>query len=328
VKRRDFITLLGGAATAWPLAARAQQSGRVRRIGILMSVFKDSATDARIKTFEEELQKLGWASGHNVRIDVRWGEGNFDHIRQYASELIAIPTDVILASGIVPLQELRHAAGTVPIVFVLVVDPVGQGVVQSLSRPGGNITGFTQFEFSICGKWVELLKEIAPRTRRIGVLRHPTDGTGVAQYSVVQATAQSLGLELSPIDTSDAGKIEQGIAAFAGAPDRGLIVTTSQTATIHRELITALAARHRLPAVYPYRYFASGGGLITYGPDLTDQYRRAASYCDRILKGEKPADLPVQQPTKFELVINLTSAKALGLEVPPMLLARADEVIE
>ena len=328
MRRRDFITLLGTAA-AWPLAARAQQSERIRRIGILMSITEDSATEARIKAFQEELQKLGWTTGRDVQIDVRWGEGDFNLIRKYASELIAIPADVVLANGIVPVQELRRATGTPPpIVFVLVVDPVGQGLVESLARPGGNITGFTQFEFSICGKWVELLKEIAPRTRRIGVLRHPTDGTGVAQYGVVQATAQSLGIELSPIDPRDAGKIEQGIAALTRAPDGGLIVTTSQAATIHRELITTLAARHRLPAVYPYRFFASGGGLISYGPDLMDEYRLAAGYCDRILKGEKPADLPVQQPTKFELVINLPTARALGLNVPPMLLARADEVIE
>ena len=327
MKRRTFITLLGGAA-AWPLTARAQQPNRIRRIGILMSIAQDSLTEPRIGTFQEELQNLGWTPGRNVRIDVRWGAGDFDLIRKYASELAGIPADVVLASGIVPVQELRRAASTLSIVFVLVADPVGLGLVESLARPGGNITGFTQFEFSFGGKWVELLKEIAPRTRRIGVLRLPTDGSGVAQYSVVSAAAQSLGMESSPIDPSDAGKIESGIAAIASVPDCALIVTTSQAATIHRQLIATLAARHRLPAMYPYRYFASGGGLISYGIDLMDQYRRAAGYCDRILKGEKPADLPVQQPTKVELVINLKTAKALGLEVPPTLLARADEVIE
>src|SRR5262249_33332896 len=293
LKRREFIILLGGAA-AWPLAARAQQPDRIRRIGILMSIAQDSFTEARIATFQQELQKLGWTAGRNVRIDVRWGAGDFDLIRKHASELVGIPADVILANGIVPAQELRRATRTVPIVFALVADPVGIGLVDSLPRPGGNITGFTLFDFSIGGKWVELLKEIAPRTRRIGILRLPTDGVGVAQYSVVSASAQSLGMESSPIDASDAGKIENGIAAIASVPDCALIVTAGQTATIHRQLITTLAARHRLPAVYPFPYFASGGGLISYGTDFIDQYRRAAGYVDRILKGEKPADLPVQ----------------------------------
>jgi putative ABC transport system substrate-binding protein len=295
---------------------------------MLMSVAKDQFTEHRIEVFQEELQKFGWTTGRNLRIDVRWGGGDFDLIRKYAAELIALPVELVLASGIVPVQELRRANPSLPIVFVLVLDPVGSGLVDSLARPGGNITGFPQFEFSMCGKWVELLREIAPRIRRIGVMRHPTDGIGVAQYGVVQAAAQSLGLESSPIDPSDAGTIEQGIAGFAIAPERGLIVTTSQAVTIHWELITKLAAQHRLPAVYAHRFFASGGGLISYGADLMDQYRRAAGYCDRILKGGKPGELPVQQPTKFELVINLKTARALGLDVPPTLLARADEVIE
>jgi putative ABC transport system substrate-binding protein len=328
MRRRDFIKVIGGTAAAWPLAARAQQRDRVRRVGILMSVAKDPATEPRIKIFQEELQKAGWVNGRNVQVDVRWGGGDFDLIRKHASDLVAIPSDVVLATGIVPVRELRRASSTTPIVFVLVIDPVGSGLVDSLARPGGNITGFPQFEFSMCSKWVELLKEMVPRIRRIGVLRHPTDGSGIAQYGVVQSAAQSLGIESSPIDPSDASTIEQGIAAFASAPDRGLIVTTSQAATIHWELIIRLAAQHRLPAVYAHRFFASGGGLISYGADLMDQYRRAASYCDRILKGEKPADLPVQQPTKFELVINLKTAKALGLTMPDKLLAIADEVIE
>jgi putative ABC transport system substrate-binding protein len=328
MRRRDFITLLTGAPS-WPLAVRAQPGGRTRRIGVLVpGAAGDPEYQTRIKIFREELQKLGWTDGRNAQIDVRWGEGDSDRIGKYAAELVAIPADLILASGIVPVQALRRVTRTVPVVFVLVIDPVGQGIVESLARPGRNLTGFTQFEFSICGKWVELLKQVAPGIRRIGVLRHPTDGTGLAQYSVIQATAQSLGLELRPIDTSDAGMIEQGVAAFASAPDRGLVVTTAATATIHRELIVTLAARHRLPAVYPYRFFAAGGGLTSYGPDLIDQYRRAAGYCDRILKGEKPADLPVQAPTKFELAINLKTARALGLDVPPTLLAIADEIIE
>jgi putative ABC transport system substrate-binding protein len=325
MRRREFIGLLGCAAASLPLAARAEQA---RRVGILMSVAKDSATESRLTTFQQELQKFGWTNGGNVQIDVRWGEGDLDHIRKYASELIALGSDTILASGVVPVQELRRATRTVPIVFVLVVDPVGQGVVESLARPGGNMTGFTQFEFSICGKWVELLKQISPRLVRIGVLRAAAEGTGIAQYGVIQATAQSLGVELSPIDTSEAGEIERSVAAFASAPNRGLIVTTGQSSTIHRELITTLAARHRLPAVYPYGFFAAGGGLISYGPDLIDQYRRAATYVDRILKGEKPADLPVQAPTKYELVVNLKTAKALGLTITSNVLATADEVIE
>jgi len=329
MKRRKFIALLCGVGAALPLMARAQPGGRTRRIGVLVpGTPGDPLYETRIKIFREELQKLGWADGRNVQIDVRWGEGDFDRIGKYASELAAIPAEVVFASGVVPVQALRRAIPTVPIVFVLVVDPVGQGIVESLARPGGNVTGFTQFEFSICGKWVELLRQVASDARRVGVLRHPTDGAGVAQYSVIQAAAQPLGMELSPIDSSNAGKIEQGITTFASAPNRGLIVATSQSSAIHRELIVTLAARHRLPAVYPFNYFTSGGGLISYGPDLLDQYRRAAGYCDRILKGEKPADLPVQQPTAFELVINLKTARTLGLTVPDALLATANEVIE
>jgi len=253
MRRRTFIAGLGSTA-AWPVLARAQQVGRVRRVGILMSIAKDPATEDRIKSFQEELRKLGWINGRNVQIDVRWGGDDLDQIRKYASELIAIPSDVIVASGFVPVQVLRRATRTVPIVFVQVIDPIGNGIVESLARPGGNVTGFAMFEFSICGKWVELLNLIVPDVRRIGVLRHPTTIAGVAQYGVIQAAAQSLRIELNPIDASDAHTIEQGIPAFASAPDRGLIVTTSPSTTIHQELIATLAARHRLPAVYPYRF--------------------------------------------------------------------------
>ncbi len=328
MNRRQSIALIGSAA-AWPFAAGAQEPDRMRRIGILMSVTRDPVTEGRITAFQQALQKLGWTNSDNVQIDVRWGNGDLDRIRKYASELAALFPDVIVANGAVPVQALMHATRDVPIVFVLIVDPVGQGFVQSLARPGGNITGFSLFEFSICGKWVELLNQVSPRLKRIGVLRDPTDAAGSAgQYAIVQATAQSYGIEAIPIDTTDAAKIERGIGALGGAPGHGIVVTTSQSATVYCKLITTLAVRYRLPAVYPLRYYAIGGGLISYGPDLIDQIKRAAGYADRILKGEKPADLPVQAPTKYELVINLKTAKSLGLAVPQTLLATADEVIE
>jgi putative ABC transport system substrate-binding protein len=316
MRRREFITLLGGAATAvWPLAARAQPAERMRRIGVLQTLASDDPqTQASIAAFLQGLQKLGWSDGRNVRIDYREGLGNTDNIRKYAAELVALAPDVILAIGTANTGLLLQATRTVPIVFVVVIDPVGAGFVDSLARPGGNATGFLLFEYSLAGKWLELLKEIAPRV--------------IGQFGAVQAMAPSLGVELSPVDVRDAPEIERAVTAFARSGNGGLIVTPSALTTRYRDLIIALAARHKLPAVYGNRYFLAGGGLIYYGPDFIDQYRRAAGYVDRILKGEQPADLPVQAPTKYDLAINLKTAKALGLEIPASVLARADEVIE
>jgi len=327
VIRREFITLLGGAAAAWPLATRAQQSDRVRRIGALMNLAADDPEAlGRITAFVQGLQQLGWTDGRNVRIDARWAAGNADNFRKYAAELIALAPDGILATSTQAVTALQQATHTAPIVFVQVIDPVGAGLVASLARPGGNTTGFTVFEYGMSGKWVELLKEIAPGVRRVAVLRDLA--IGIAQLAAIQAVAPSFGVELTVIGVRDADEIESAVAAFARSPNGGLIVTASTPAAIHRELISTLAARHRLPAVYSFRYFVTAGGLISYGPDSIDPYRRAAGYIDRILKGEKPADLPVQAPTKYELVVNLKTAKALGLEVPATVLARADEVIE
>jgi putative ABC transport system substrate-binding protein len=330
MKRREFITLVGGAAAAWPIAGRAQQPDRMRRIGVLMaSTADDPDFQARIMAFLQGLQQLGWADGRNVRIDTRWATTNPDDIRRHAAELAALAPDVILAgTGTATVAPLLQATRTVPIVFAVVIDPVGAGFVETLARPGGNATGFTIFEYNMSGKWLELLKAIAPDVRRAAVLRDPTIASGIGQFAAVQAAAPSLGMELSAVDVRDAGEIERAVMAFTRSPNGGLIVTASALATRHRDLIIALAARLRLPAVYPNRYFVTGGGLISYGPDYVDQYRRAAGYVDRILKGEKPADLPVQAPTKYELAINLNTAKALGLEVPSSLLARADEVVE
>ena len=326
MKRRNFITLLGGAAIAWPLAARAQQGERVRRIGVLMNLAADDPeAPGRIAAFAQGLGELGWTTGHNVRIDYRWAANNPDRGRRYAEELIALAPDVILASGSAAARPLLQATRT-SIVFVQVIDPVGAGLVASLARPGGNTTGFTVFEYGMSGKWVELLKEIAPGVRRVAVLRDLA--IGIAQLAAIQAVAPSFGVELTVIGARDADEIESGVAAFARSPNSGLIVTASTSGAIYRKLISTLAARHRLPAVYSFRYFVTAGGLISYGPDSIDPYRRAAGYIDRILKGEKPADLPVQAPTKYELVIRLKTAKALGLTVPETLLARADEVIE
>jgi putative ABC transport system substrate-binding protein len=326
MKRREFITLLGGAA-AWPVAARAQQPDRMRRIGVLMNLAADDAEgQARIAAFVQALQRLGWSDGRNVRIDYRWAAGDAGRFRKYAEELLALLPDVILASATPSVQALQQATRTVPIVFAIVADPVGAGFVDSLARPGSNVTGFTPFEYGISGKWLELLKEIAPRVTRVAVLRDLNIGLG--QLGAIQSVAPSLGVELRPVNVRDADEIERSIAAFAQGSNGALIVTASTSAIIHRELITALAARNKLPAVYYTRYWVAGGGLMSYGPDFRDQFRRAAGYVDRILKGEKPADLPVQTPTKYELVINLKTAKALGLDVPPTLLARADEVIE
>jgi putative ABC transport system substrate-binding protein len=330
MRRREFITLVGGSVAAWPLVARAEQPERMRRIGVLMaSAADDSESQARIAGFLQALQQLGWADGRNVRIDTRWATTNPDDIRRHAAELVALAPDVILAAtGTVTVVALLQATRTVPIVFVAVIDPVGAGFVTSLARPGGSATGFTIFEYGMSGKWLELLKAIAPSVTRAAVLRDPAIASGIGQFAGVQTVAPSLGVELSPVDVRDAGEIERGVMAFARSSNGGLIVTSSALATRHRDLIIALAAGHRLPAVYPYRYFVTAGGLISYGPNSIDGYRRAAGYVDRILKGEKPADMPVQAPTRYELVINLKTAKALGLDVPANLLARADEVIE
>ena len=330
MRRREFITLLGGAAIASPLAARAQQAERVRRIGVLTGIFQgDSEAQARMAAFRHALQQLGWTEGRNIRFDHRTREGgNVDLIRRNAAELVALAPDVILVTGSLNLEALQQATRTIPCVFVGLTDPVGAGFVESFKRPGGNTTGFTSFEYGLSAKWVELLKEIAPRVTRAGVMREQGSATGIGLWAAMQGAAPSLGVELKPIGVRNAPDIERGVAAFARGPDDGLIVTVSGLTILHRDLISTLAARHRLPAVYPFRYFVTGGGLLSYGPDLIDQYRGAAGYVDRIPKGEKPADLPVQAPTKYELVINLKTAKTLGLNVPPTLVARADDVIE
>ena len=327
IGRREVITLLGGTA-AWPLAARAQRSDTMRRIGVLMNLTADDPEgQARIAAFHKGLQEWGWTLGRNARIDVRWGAFDADSSRHYATELVALAPEVIVASASAAMGALQQMR-TVPIVFVSVIDPVGAGFVESLARPGGNVTGFTNFEYGLSGKWLELLKEIAPSVTRAAVLREAAIASGVGQYAIIQAVAPSLGIELRPIDLGDPGEIERRVVAFAREPNGGLIIVGAPSGAVHRDLIITLAARHRLPAVYPYPYFAHSGGLVSYGPDVVSEFRRAASYVDRILKGAKPADLPVQQPTKYELTINLKTAKALGLEVPPSLLARADEVIE
>jgi putative ABC transport system substrate-binding protein len=329
MKRREFIALIGGAAAAWPLAAHAQQGERVRRISVLMNLaVGDSEAQARLAAFQDALRQLGWIEGRNVRFDVRWGAGNDELFRRHAGELVALTPDVILGASGATIPPLLQATRTVPIVFVGVADPVGVGLVDSLAHPAGNATGFSVFEFSISAKWLELLKEIAPRVRRAVVIRDAGLTAGVAQLAAIQTAAPSFGVELSPVGVRDAGEIERVIATVAHGSQGGLIVTGGPLTAAYRDLIITLAARHGLPGVYPYRYFATAGGLISYGPDLIDQYRRAAGYVDRILKGEKPADLPVQAPVKYELVINLTTAKALGLQVPDKLLALADEVIE
>jgi putative ABC transport system substrate-binding protein len=329
MRRREFITLLGGAAAAWPLAVRAQQAQKMRRIGVLMNTAADDPEGkARNAAFERGLQELGWTDGRNVRIDYRWGAGDADRIRRYAAELVSLSPDVILTVGSATAGPLLEATRTVSIVFVQAPDPVGAGLVASLARPGGNATGFTLFEYGISGKWLELLKEIAPGVTRVAVLRDPAIAAGTGQLGAIQSVAPSFGVELSPLGVRDPGEIERAITTFARSSNGGLIVTVSTLAGVHRDLIVTLAARYKLPAVYYARYIVAGGGLISYGPDFVDQHRRAAGYVDRILKGEKPANLPVQTPTKYELAINLKTARALGLDVPPTLLARADEVIE
>jgi putative ABC transport system substrate-binding protein len=328
MRRREFILALSGAVASAPFAAQAQQPERIRRIGVLIGGTEDLEGRARIAAFLQGLQQLGWTDGRNVRIEYRWAAGNADDIRKYTMELVALTPDVILATGSISMAPLLQATRAVPIVFVQVVDPVGSGFVDSLARPGGNATGFTNFEYGLSAKWLELLKQIAPGVTRAAVLRDPTAAAGIGQFGAIQTAAPSLGVEVNPVNVRDAGEIERAIAAFARASNGGLIVPGSALANVHRDLIIALAARHQLPAAYANRVYVTGGGLISYGVDTLDQYRRAAGYVDRILKGEKPADLPVQTPTKYELLINLKTAKALGLEIPPTLLARAHEVIE
>jgi putative ABC transport system substrate-binding protein len=329
IRRREFMAGIGGTA-AWPLAVRAQQpTERRRRIGVLMNLAADDPEgQARIGAFLQGLQELGWAIGRNVQIDYRWGAGNTERYHAYAAELSAMAPDVALASGAVVAAAIQQANRAIPVVFASATDPVGYGIVASLARPGGNVTGFAGFDFSIGGKWLELLKQIAPWLRRVAVLRDPAQVAGGGMLGAIQVVAPSFGVEVSPIDVRDGDEIERGIGALARVPASGLIVTNNSMALVHRELIISLATRYRLPATYPYRFHAASGGLISYGPDTVDMFRRAAGYVDRILKGEKPADLPVQNPTKYELVINLKTAKALGLEVPLAVRARADEVIE
>jgi putative ABC transport system substrate-binding protein len=328
MKRREFITLLSGAV-AWPVAARAQQGEPMRRIGVLMPATADNAEyQARMAAFLRGLQQLGWSDGRNVRIDIRWAAGDANLIRKYATELIALAPDVMLAPGSTSLGPLLQATRTVPIVFTTLLDPVGAGFVDSLARPGGNATGFIVFEYGLSGKWLELLKQIAPRLTRMAILRDPATAAGIGQFAAIQSVAPSFGVELRPIDMRKGDEIERAVAAFARSPNGGLIVTAGSGSAVHGELIVTVAARHQLPAIYSAHHFVAGGGLISYGPDRIDQYRQAAGYIDRILKGEKPGDMPVQAPTKYELVINLKTAKALGLSVPPTLLASANEVIE
>ena len=329
MRRRDLMATLGGAAVAWPLLGRAQQINQVRRIGVFMLLAaEDAVAKARIATFQQSLRQLGWIDGKNLQIDHRWSTGDSDQVRKDAADLVALAPDVLLATGSPPVAALQQATRTVPIVFVLVSDPVGAGFVDSLPRPGGNATGFINFEYVMSAKWLELLKQIAPGLTRVAVLRDPAIAAGAGQLGAMQSVAPSLGVELSPIGVRDPGEIERAVAAFARSPNGGLILTASALAPVRRDLIITLAARHRLPAVYYERYFALDGGLISYGPDQIDQYRRAAGYVDRILKGETPANLPVQAPTKYELVVNLKTAKELGLTIPETILVRADEVIE
>jgi putative ABC transport system substrate-binding protein len=329
MRRREFITLLGGAAAAWPLTAHAQQPEQMRRIGALMPGTADDAEyQARMAAFLQDLQQLGWTDGRNVHIDTRWAAGDANLIRKYAAELITLAPDVILTAGSATLGPLLQATRTVPIVFTTILDPVGAGFVDSLARPGGNATGFIAFEYGLSGKWLELLKQIAPSLTRVAILRDPATAAGIGQFAAIQSVAPSFAVELRPIDVREADEIERAVTAFARSSNGGLIVTAASGSANHGDLIITLAARYKLPAVYSDRHYVTGGGLISYGPDRVDQYRRAAAYVDRIFKGEKPADLPVQAPTKFELVINLKTAKALGLTVPPPLLASANEVIE
>ena len=329
MRRREFLGFLGAAAAASPLAAQAQQVERTRRIGVLNGLAaNDPQGQANNAALLQSLQQLGWIEGRNTRIDYRWGAGNADEMRRYAAELVTLAPDVLVATGGASVGPLLQATRTIPIVFANVPDPVGSGFVESLSRPGGNATGFVQFEYNLSGKWLEFLKQIAPNVTNAAILWDPTILAGIGQFAVIQSVAPSFGVEVRAINIRDAAEIERGVAAFARVSNAGMVVAASALAIVHRELIIALAERHKLPTIYFQRLFVAGGGLISYGPDFLDQYRRAASYVDRILKGEKPADLPVQAPTQYELVINLRTAKAFGLSVPPPLLAGAAEVIE
>src|SRR5262249_38971720 len=329
MKRREFIALLGGVSLVRPLAARAQQGERMRRVGVLTNLAADDPEgQVRFTAFAQALAQLGWTVGQNLRIEHRWAAADAERIRKYAAELVTLAPDVMLATGAAGVAPLPQETRTVPVVFVLVPDPVGAGFVNSLARPGGNATGFVQFEYGISGKWLELLKEIAPDVAGVAVLRAPATTAGQGQIGAIQAMASSFGVEVTPVNVRDSGEIEHAIAAFVRTSRDGLIVTGSALTVFHRDLIVTLAAQYKLPTVYFQRTFVASGGLISYGADVVDQYRRAAGYVDRILKGEKPADLPVQAPVKYELVINLKTAKALGLEVPATVLARADEVIE
>jgi putative tryptophan/tyrosine transport system substrate-binding protein len=328
MRRREFILGLGGAA-AWPLAARAQQADRMRRIGVLMSIAADDLeSQPRITAFKQGLQQLGWTEGRNVHIEVRWWAGNDRDRQKYVAELVALGADVIVVSGSTYLELLLKSSRAIPIVFVLVPDPVGSGYVESLSRPGGNATGFVMFEYGLAAKWLELLKQVAPDVKRAAILRDASISLGIGQFAVIQSVAPSLGVDVVPINLRDTTEIEHAVAAFARSANGGLISTSSAFAAVHRDLIITLAARHKLPTVYIARLYVASGGLISYGPNFVNQHRQAASYVDRILKGEKPADLPVQAPTKYDLTVNLKTAKALGLEIPAAVLARADEVIE
>jgi putative ABC transport system substrate-binding protein len=328
MRRREFITLLGSAAAVWPLAGRAQQPERVRRIGVLFSLAEDDTESvARRAAFEQALKALGWINGGNVRIDYRWAGSDLGSVPKFVAELVASAPDVILTSGSLVVGPMVRTTRDIPIVFLQVIDPVGSGLVESMAQPGGNVTGFMQFEYSLAGKWLELLKELAPNLSRVAVLRDATSGPGIGQFAVIQAMAPPHRVELRPINAGDPAEMERGIAAIARTANAGLVVTVGGTA-VRRDLIVAAAAKYRLPAIYPYRYFVSDGGLISYGPDTIEPYVRAAGYVDRIFKGEKPANLPVQAPTKYQLAINLKTAKALGLIVPPSLLTHADEMIE
>jgi ABC-type uncharacterized transport system substrate-binding protein len=327
MRRREFLGILGGVA-AWPVASKAQQVEGVRRVGILNILGSDDPEgQARRAVFEQTLEQLGWSVGRDLKIEIRQVGNDRGLLRRYAAELVALAPDVILSIGSITAASLQQATRTIPIVFMNVPDPVGAGLVQSMAHPGGNVTGFSNFEYSMSGKWAELLKQIAPHVTRALVFRDPTSAAGIGQFAAIQSVAQSLGVELTPVDVRDTDEIERNLASFARSGNGGVIITTGGTAA-HRKLIISLAARHKLPSVYPYRYYALDGGLISYGPNTHDPIRRAAGYVDRILKGEKPADMPVQAPTKYELIVNLKTAKALGLTIPQSLLATADEVIE
>jgi putative ABC transport system substrate-binding protein len=328
LKRREFITLIGGAAVAWPLPAHAQHPQRMRRIGVLMNAIPDSDQKVSIDVFRQALQQLGWAEGRNMQIDIRWAGGDAAESRRHAEDLVAHAPDVIVVTGNAGMPPILRTTSTIPIVFNNIADPVGAGFVESLARPGGNATGFLQFEYTLSGKWLGLLKEISPQVNRVAVLRDATLTAGVGQFAVIQSVAPSVGMEVTAIGLRDSNEIERAVAKFAKVPNGGLILTSSALSVVHRGLVVALAAQFNLPTIYYRRFFVSAGGLISYGYDVVEQFRGAAGYVDRILKGEKPADLPVQAPTRYEMVINLKTAKALGITVPPMLLARADEVIE